>query len=230
MEVPTLSILSLLNVMKKFLRFIFTLILIVGVFLCSAFFFWYKPTFKYPKQGAYFTTIIRHSNEFEKLHSKAFSLKEFAKVRNYNIEVCFLIDMSIASGKSRFFAYNLIKDSILWQGLVAHGSCGGGFQTNPIFSNKVNSGCTAFGRYKIGNPYPGRFGLAYKLYGLDSSNKNSFERNIVLHSYDCVPELETDPIPICNSRGCPMVSPGFLSQLKPIINQSERPILLWIFE
>ncbi|MES1220848.1 MAG: murein L,D-transpeptidase catalytic domain-containing protein, partial [Bacteroidota bacterium] len=87
-----------------------------------------------------------------------------------------------------------------------------------------------FGKFKVGNPYAGNFGTAYKIYGLDSSNNNAFNRNIVLHSYTCVPEQETDPIPICNSRGCPMISPGFMEQLKPLINQSKKPILLWIFE
>jgi hypothetical protein len=216
--------------MKIFLRFLFTLILIVSVFLCSAYFFWYKLKFKPAKHNAYSNTIAKYPEEFERLRTKAFLLKEFAIHHSCSNEVCFLIDMSIASGKSRFFVYDLTKDSILLQGLVAHGSCNAGFQTESSFSNKENSGCSSLGKYKIGNSYYGKFGLAYKLYGLDSSNKNSFERNIVLHSYDCVPELETDPIPICNSRGCPMVSPGFLNQLKPIINQSERPILLWIFE
>jgi hypothetical protein len=215
--------------MKIFLKFIFTLILIVSVLLCSAFFFWYKPKFK-PSRHAYINTITKSSDEFDRLHSKVFSLKEFITSHSYNEEVCFLIDMRIASGKNRFFVYDLIKDSVLLQGLVAHGSCNEGFQTAPGFSNKVNSGCSALGRYKIGNSYTGKFGLAYKLYGLDSSNKNAFERNIVLHSYSCVPEQETNPIPICNSRGCPMVSTGFLNQLYPIINRSERPILFWIFE
>ncbi len=216
--------------MKIFLRFIFTLILIVSAFLCSAYFFWYKPKFKAAKFNAYYNTVAGHSEEFDRLKLKAFSLKEFITSHNYNKEVCFLVDMSIASGKSRFFVYNLTKDSILLQGLVAHGNCDAGFQTEHSFSNKVNSGCSSLGKYKIGSSYNGRFGLAYKLYGLDSSNKNAFERNIVLHSYSCVPEQETDPIPIRNSRGCPMVSPGFLNQLKLIINKSEKPLLLWLFK
>jgi hypothetical protein len=52
------------------------------------------------------------------------------------------------------------------------------------------------------------------LYGLDSTNNQVFRRNIVLHSFSYVPEAETDPYPICNSLGCPMVSPGFLQQTK----------------
>ena len=137
--------------------------------------------------------------------------------------------MKIASGRKRFFVYDLQKDSILFSGLVAHGSCDNGFQMEANFSNKVNSGCSCLGKFSIGNSYNGRFGIAYKLYGLDSSNSNAYERSIVLHSYECVPEQEIYPFPVCNSRGCPMVSSEFLQKLKPYIENPDKPILLDIF-
>lgn len=196
----------------------------------SIYFFWYKPKFRTSKQDVSLVSIKKSSAIFERLDSKAEILKTFTRKNNYNEGVCFLIDMSIASGKKRFFVFDLQKDSVLLAGLVAHGSCNDGFKTNASFSNKVNSGCSCFGKFKIGNSYPGNFGTAYKIYGLDSSNNNAFKRNIVLHSYTYVPEQETDPLPICNSRGCPMISPGFMEQLKPLINQSKKPIVLWIFE
>ncbi len=157
------------------------------------------------------------------------SLKKFATANKYNREIGILVDMSISSGQYRMFIYDLRKDSILSCGLLAHGSCDKGFQDYPEFSNTVNSGCSSLGRYRIGGKYVGSFGTAYKLYGLDSSNSNAFQRNIVLHGYDGVPEKESDLLPICNSRGCPMVAPGFLLQLKKIIDASKRPMILWIF-
>lgn len=131
------------------------------------------------------------------------------------------------SGKKRFFVYDTDGDSVLFGGLVAHGSCDAGFQTEAHFSNTINSGCSSLGKFRIGNAYNGRFGLAYKLYGLDSSNSKAYQRYIVLHAYDCVPENETFPLPICNSRGCPMVSPAFLQKLKPYLDQP-KPVLLSI--
>ena len=216
--------------MKIVLRFFFTFMLAGSVFLCFAYFFWYKPKFKRVGQGAYKSILAMPAKEFDRLKDKAVSLREFATNRGYNKELCFLVDMSISSGKNRFFVYDMSKDSVLLEGLVAHGSCDKYFQLNPAFSNTKECGCSSLGKYKIGNGYKGRFGLAYKLYGLDSSNSNAFVRNIVLHSYDCVPEQETDPVPICNSRGCPMISPGLLKQLTPIISQSKKTVLLWIFE
>jgi L,D-transpeptidase catalytic domain len=199
-------------------------------FLTTLYFFWYKPKFKIPRKEVPYTSSKRYSANFAKLTAKVETLKSFTRKNNYNEEVCFLIDMSIESGKKRFFVFNIKNDSILLSGLAAHGSCDDGFKIKPSFSNKVNSGCSCLGKFKIGNSYAGNFGIAYKLYGLDSSNSNAFARNVVLHSYGCVPEQETDPLPICNSRGCPMVAPGFLEKLKPVINQSKKPVLLWILD
>ena len=133
--------------------------------------------------------------------------------------------MKIASGRNRFFVYDLQKDSILFSGLVAHGSCDNGFQMEANFSNKVNSGCSCLGKFSIGNSYNGRFGTAYKLYGLDSSNSNAYERSIVLHSYDCVPEQEIYPLPVCNSRGCPMVSLAFQHFFLPAFIKLQNKII-----
>ena len=215
--------------MKIFLRTIFTFLLIISVLICFAYFFWYKPKFK-STFNSHKNTTTKKSKEFKRLEERSVSLKQFAIAHRSNTSLAFLIDMSLGSGKNRFFVYDMDKDSVLKEGLVAHGSCDAGFQTDPAFSNTINSGCSALGKYRIGSAYIGRFGLAYRLYGLDSSNKNALQRNIVLHSYDCVPEQETDPLPICNSRGCPMTSPGFLKQLKPIIDHSKKPLLLWMFE
>jgi hypothetical protein len=137
--------------------------------------------------------------------------------------------MSIHSGKNRFFVYNMQKDSVELAGLVAHGSGNSTFTQTPTFSNEISSGCTSLGKYKVSYQYNGKFGKAYKLLGLDSSNSNAFERNVVLHAYSCVPNNQHYPLPICNSLGCPMVSYTFLEALHPIITASKRPILLYIY-
>ncbi|MGH2647535.1 MAG: murein L,D-transpeptidase catalytic domain-containing protein [Ginsengibacter sp.] len=167
--------------------------------------------------------------EISKINIKVSELEKFASDKKFSRKFIFFVDMSLPSGKNRFFVYDLAKDSIVKTSLVAHGSGNSGFSITPKFSNQKESSCTALGKYRIGKSYAGRFGTAYKLYGLDSSNSNAFSRYIVLHSYSCVPEQETYPLPICNSRGCPMVSLSFLKQLENIINRSKEPVLLWIF-
>lgn len=168
--------------------------------------------------------------ELLRVAERAAVYRPWLQSHGYNSELCFLVDMGMPSGKARFFVYNLRKDSVVLAGMVAHGSGTADFSVTPSFSNVLGSGCTSLGRYKIGYPYKGQFGRAYKLYGLDTSNSQAFSRNVVLHSWSGVPEGETYPYPICNSRGCPMVSPAFLKQLEVIIDKSGKPMGLCIFD
>ena len=168
-------------------------------------------------------------NHLKVLKQKADEARLFAHRRGYNDNLCFLINMSLPSGQTRFFIYNLKADSILSQGLVAHGNCFENWMDGRKYSNVVGSGCSSLGKYKIGIHYTGKFGYSYKLHGLDSSNNNAFERTVVLHSHSCVPESETTD-EICQSNGCPTVSPNFLEHLKKIINTSKKPVMLWIYE
>jgi len=166
----------------------------------------------------------------ERIRTKAKNLLPVLKNGNFNITTCFLIDMNIESGKNRFFIYDLKKDSIVNAGLVTHGRCNSNWLEGRKYSNLAGSGCSSLGKYKIGNAYHGRFGLAYKLHGLDSTNSNAFNRYVVLHSHECVPGNEVDPYPICQSDGCPTVSPVFLKELSKIIDQSTKPVMLYIFD
>ncbi|HRE63687.1 MAG TPA: murein L,D-transpeptidase catalytic domain family protein [Ferruginibacter sp.] len=164
----------------------------------------------------------------DKLPKIADEVQEFSKIKGYNKQIAFLIDMSIPSGQNRFFVYNMDKDSIEQAALVTHGY---GSSTNEIeFSNVSGSYCTSLGKYKVGAAYQGRFGLAYKLYGLDKTNDKAFERFIVLHSHDCVPEEEVAPQTICESQGCPTVSPAFLKTLEKYLAASNKPIVLNIYK
>ena len=149
--------------------------------------------------------------------------------KKYNEKIAFFIDMKIPSGKNRFFVYDLVNNKILDQGLVAHGS---GSETNIKgklkFSNVPNSLSTSLGKYSIGNHYNGKFGKAYKLYGLDKTNSNAFVRDIVFHYYYDVPYNEQNGY-ICNSYGCPMVNKKYFERMAKIIDTSKSDILMSIY-
>ena len=175
---------------------------------------------------------IKSLNGPGRLRRQADKIRDYAKTNNYSMEYCFLVDMSIPSGKNRFFVYNMRKDSLEFSALVAHGfgstqkDCG----DQLVFSNNNYSFKTSLGKYKIGKPYKGQYGLSYKLYGLDSTNNKAFERAIVLHSDQHVPDKETFPGKIFQSAGCPTVSPLFLPILGSFIKSSQKPILMWIYD
>ncbi|MBZ4035012.1 murein L,D-transpeptidase catalytic domain family protein [Flavobacterium sp. 17A] len=155
--------------------------------------------------------------------------KLLATNTSYNKRIAFFIDMKIPSGKNRFFVYDLKENKIIDQGLVAHGSGSEtGVKGKLKFSNVPNSLSTSLGKYYIGNHYKGKFGKAYKLYGLDKTNSNAFKRDIVFHYYYDVPYKEKDGY-ICNSYGCPMVNKKYFQRIAKIIDSSESDILMSIY-
>lgn len=216
--------------MKLFLKLSATLLLLVIAITALGYFLWYKPKFNSTRNAGKFVykTTAGDVIVLQRLQQKALSVKEYSKLNQYNSDYCFMVDMKIASGKNRFFVYNLKKDSIEMAGLVAHGT-GRNTLGSVQFSNNANSLCTSLGKYKIGNSYNGKFGLAFKLYGLDATNSNAFNRFVVLHAHPCIPNAETAPLPICESWGCPTVAPLFLNELKQYIDKSEKSVLLDIY-
>jgi hypothetical protein len=157
-------------------------------------------------------------------------INNYAAQNDMSTQYCFLVDMSLPSGKNRFFIYDLKKNSLIHSGLVAHGSCNETFLSRPRFSNETNGGCSSLGKYKVGEYYRGKYGKSFRLYGLDNCNSNAFKRAVVIHGYGCVPNEEIYPRVLCNSFGCPMVSYQFLDKISAIIGKSEKPIVLWIYQ
>lgn len=172
------------------------------------------------------TADVNHRNAFIKIRTVTSGLKSYIVKNKFNTNYCIIIDMKRPSGSNRLFLYNLKKDTIELAGLVAHGSGSQQEDGSLTFSNVPGSLATSLGKYKIGNPYYGQFGLAYKLHGLDETNSKAFVRNVVLHGHGCVPDYETDPDEICMSWGCPTVAPSFLNELKEYIDKASRPLLL----
>ena len=216
--------------MKFFMKLTATVLLLLVSISAIAYFLWYKPKFSSAAAKTAFKPKKDENakNVLIRLKQKAEDIALYAKEHAYNSQYCFMVDMKIESGKKRFFVYNLKKDSVELSGLVTNGS-GKTSSGSTQFSNVPNSLCTSLGKYKIGNSYMGRFGLAFKLYGLDNTNSKAFDRFVVLHSHSCVPNEETAPFPICESWGCPTVAPAFLTQLKTYIDKAVQPVLLNIY-
>lgn len=198
--------------MKKFL---FILVLILLVFIS------YKL----------FHTNNRASfSEKKRIDFQVNEVKKIIKNSSaYNNKIAFFIDMKIPSGKNRFFVYDLKENKIIDKGIVAHGSGSEtGIKGKLKFSNEPNSLSTSLGKYYIGKSYNGKFGKAYKLYGLDKTNSNAFDRNIVFHHYYDVPYEEKEGY-ICNSFGCPMVNKKYFERIASMIDNSEPNIIMSIY-
>ncbi|MEO6313378.1 MAG: murein L,D-transpeptidase catalytic domain-containing protein [Chitinophagaceae bacterium] len=192
---------------------------------------WYAGRLRTVRQGG-LQAAVRSVGQTadKKLSTMATAARQYATQNNFNTRFCFLVDMSIASGEPRFFVFDLKADSIVRRGLVTHGRCNEQWLADRKYANTIGCGCTSLGRYRIGNPYSGKFGRAYKLAGMDVTNSNAYARFVVLHAHSCVPEQPVAPDPICQSDGCPTVAPGFLKELSALLDKSSKPVLLWIYQ
>jgi L,D-transpeptidase catalytic domain len=161
----------------------------------------------------------------------------FCKENKFNESYYFLIDMSIHSGKNRFFVYDFETSKIIDQNLVTHGSCDH-FEANSTqyekakYDNKVDSHCSMKGKYKIGKRDYSSWGInvKYWLKGLEETNATAEKRIVVLHSWSQVANEEIVPDYSPLSWGCPAVSDDFMKKLDEKLQQTQKPVLLWIID
>ncbi|HSY61915.1 MAG TPA: murein L,D-transpeptidase catalytic domain family protein [Cytophaga sp.] len=158
----------------------------------------------------------------------------FCKKNGYDTSTCFFVDMSIHSGKNRFFVWDFSAKKIISEGLCCHGLGKESTVSTPVFSNESGSYCTSLGKYKIGIRSYSQWGIHihYKLHGLEASNSNAYNRVVVLHSYYAVSETEIYPsyLSMGWSLGCPVVSNGLMTKLDVLLQNKTKPTLLWIYK
>lgn len=198
--------------MKPFLFFIFSLILIS----CEV--------------KSQENQSIQYASPEAKISQKIADLKAFLKESDYNSDKAFLIDFSISSSKFRFFVVDLKSGKIVQKALVAHGDGSEDGKVNGTlkFSNTDGSHCSSLGKYIVEEKYKGKFGMSYRLTGLDETNSNARSRAIVLHRLSCVPDMEQKD-EICLSFGCPMVSDNFFKILEQHIDKSDKKLIIYAY-
>jgi hypothetical protein len=160
----------------------------------------------------------------------------FCKNKGYNTNYCILIDMSLPSGVKRFMVWDFRKHTILISGLVSHG-CGinpwSGMwsKDKPTFSNVANSHCSSLGKYQVGDRAASAWGIHIKYYlkGLESTNSNAYIRDVVLHSWEQVPDNEVYPNGTPEDWGCPAVSNNTMKTVDALVRKQKKHLLLWIY-
>jgi hypothetical protein len=98
-------------------------------------------------------------------------------------DVIGIADFNRLSREPRFYIVDL-RSGFITQHLVAHGR-----GSDPehrgwleMFSNTIGSEATSEGAYLTGDAYTGKYGYSLRLSGLDASNSNALERQIVVHT------------------------------------------------
>jgi len=162
---------------------------------------------------------------------------EYSKKNNLNDAYFFLVDLSVHSGKKRFYVCDFSKEKISDRYMVSHG-CGSLFwskdysKENAEISNEVDSRCSSIGKYIIGKKGESSWGIKvnYQLYGMDKTNSNASKRSIVLHSWNAISDYEVFPEGIPEGWGCPALSNQSMKEIIKKIDGSPKRTLLWIIK
>lgn len=170
------------------------------------------------------------------LRKKSKEAFAYCKDNNLNTDFCILIDMKIHSGKNRMFLWNFENDTVERAALCAHGVGKDNMRSTgdtPIFSNIEGSLLSSLGKYKLGARSNSQYGINihYKMHGLENTNSNAFKRYIVLHSHKPVKDEEIYPnhMLLGWSQGCPVTSNEMMTYLDKKLQQTKKPVLLWIY-
>ena len=99
------------------------------------------------------------------------------------IDTVGIVDFAKASAEPRFFLLDTNSGRVS-RHLVAHGRGSDPEHTGFLqrFSNQPGSEASSNGAYVTGDYYPGHYGRAMRVRGLDYSNSNAESRAIVVHS------------------------------------------------
>jgi len=169
---------------------------------------------------------------------KAKEAKKFCDNRNYNNRFFILIDLGQHSGVERFFVWDFNQNKIAHSFLVSHGCCdnpwgGDNSKNNVETSNVSGSHCSSEGKFLIGQRGYSNWGInvKYLMHGLEASNKNALDRQIVFHGWDRVTDYPVYPRGTVEGWGCPAISNSAMKLMdNKIKNEKNKKILMWIIK
>ena len=159
---------------------------------------------------------------------RADALREFCSKEGHNTRVALFVDLSRHSGRCRFVAWDMERNVPIFMCPVSHGS---GAQMSHVrsayaaLSNEDGSHLSSVGRALVAERYEGRYGVAYRLDGLDATNSNLRPRCVVLHGWEYTTSLPIYPFSTVGSFGCPVLSRKMMRRVDELLQQHERVII-----
>ncbi|HRO66760.1 MAG TPA: murein L,D-transpeptidase catalytic domain family protein [Pseudobdellovibrionaceae bacterium] len=138
-----------------------------------------------------------------------------------------IVDYTRPSTEERFFVINM-KTGEVEKMLGTHGQGSGNGAVAYKFSNVKDSRQTSLGMYLLGEVYSGNYGPTLRMYGLEKSNDQAYNRDIVMHGAWYADKSflkKTNPNTkkpygrLGVSWGCPAVSLGNQKRLVPLLKE-----------
>ena len=156
---------------------------------------------------------------------------EYSRRHGYNDRVVLLWDLSLHSGRRRFVVWDVERDCMLHAFVASHGSGSKRRRVPSIYakvSNEDGSHRSSEGFALVAERYEGRYGVAYRLDGLQESNSEMRKRCIVLHGWSYTPSFPIWPLPVVGSWGCPVLSRRAMRLIDDILQRNQR-VILWTY-
>ena len=163
-----------------------------------------------------------------RVSERAAELLQFCRERGYNTRIALFVDLARHSGRRRFVAWDFERNRPIFACPVSHGS---GSKTShertayARFSNEDGSHLSSVGRALVAERYVGRYGIAYRLDGLDATNSNLRPRCVVLHGWEHTTSYPIWPRATVGSFGCPVLSRRRMEQVDRLLRDEERVVL-----
>lgn len=167
-------------------------------------------------------SLLRHIAE------RKCMLRAWCQRHDYNMKIAIFVDLSLHSGRNRFVVWDFEGERPLLVCPVSHGSGSDKPHRRTAYakiSNEDGSHLSSVGRALVAERYEGRYGVAYRLDGLDSSNSNLRSRCVVLHSWRYTTSFPIFPLPTVGSFGCPVISRKMMSRLDAILSEHSRVVI-----
>lgn len=158
-------------------------------------------------------------------------LAEYCRREGYNTRVALFVDLSRHSGRRRFVAWDMARMVPIFTCPVSHGS---GSERSHVrsayarFSNEDGSHLSSLGRAVVAERYEGRYGVAYRLDGLEATNSNLRSRYVVLHGWEHTTSYSIWPRATVGSFGCPVLSRRMMARVDELLRQ-EKGVILEVF-
>lgn len=172
--------------------------------------------------------------DMAQLKKRAAQAETYCKDKKLNQDFFLLVDLKRHSGLKRFYVWDFKKDTLTHSFLVSHG-CGNYPWASDFskaaakVSNVDGSHLSSVGKYIVSTRGYSNWGINvnYKLLGQDRTNSNAVKRQIVLHSWEKVPDEEIYPKGTPEGWGCPALSNASMRIVDAKLKKSGRT-LLWV--
>lgn len=164
----------------------------------------------------------------DRISERAASLLDYCHTKGYNTRIAIFIDLARHSGRRRFVVWSFEQQAPILIAPVSHGSGSMKSHVRSAYarlSNDDGSHLSSEGRALVAERYEGRYGVAYRLDGLEATNSNLRPRCVVLHGWEHTTSYPIWPRATVGSFGCPVLSQRMMHRVDELLRCESNVVM-----